>query len=205
MNEQLTSGQFIHSTADIEPKAQIGQRVCVWHYAHIREDALIGDGVSIGRGAYIGPGARIEAFAKIQNYAQLFEPVVVGRGAFIGPGAILTNDRKPRSVTPEGRVKGVSDWQPSGVTVDEGASVGAGAICVGPLTIGAWAMVGAGSVVTRDVRPYALVVGNPAKQIGWVGEDGHQLVRTSPHGMAWASETLKKTYLVNDSGKLEAT
>ena len=98
---------------------------------------------------------------------------------FIGPGVILTNDRNPRAVQVRGEIKGSTDWEKVGVEVFEGASIGSGAICIAPVKIGKWALVGAGSVVTKNVRDFALVVGNPARQVGWVGPSGVRLKQIS--------------------------
>ncbi len=114
---------------------------------------------------------------KIQNYALVYEPAVVGDGAFIGPAAVFTNDHFPRSVNPDGSVKSGHDWEPVGVTVLEGASIGARSVCVAPVTIGRWALVAAGATVIRDVPDFALVVGSPARRIGWVGRAGVPLVQ----------------------------
>jgi UDP-2-acetamido-3-amino-2,3-dideoxy-glucuronate N-acetyltransferase len=105
----------------------------------------------------------------------VYDPAAIGDGVFIGPGAILTNDRLPRAISPTGELKRADDWDPVGVTVETGASIGAGAVCVAPVRIGAWAMVAAGSVVVRDVPDHALVAGNPARQIGWVGRNGRRM------------------------------
>lgn len=153
----------------------VGLGTNVWEGAQIREGASIGAECVIGRGAYIGPGVNVGDRCKIQNNALVYDPAVIGDGVFIGPGAILTNDRLPRAITPSGELKRADDWDPVGVTVDTGASIGAGAICVAPVHIGAWAMVAAGSVVVRDVPDHALVAGNPARQIGWVGRDGRRM------------------------------
>jgi acetyltransferase-like isoleucine patch superfamily enzyme len=167
---------LVHETADVDATSAIGSGTKVWHLAQIRERAAIGDDCVIGRGAYVGPGVRIGDRVKIQNNALVYDPAVVGDGAFIGPGAILTNDRHPRSVAPDLQAKTADDWVEVAVTVGTGAAVGAGAVVVAGVTVGDWALVGAGAVVVRDVAPHALVVGNPARRVGWVGQHGVRLV-----------------------------
>ena len=166
----------ISDDAQVAGDASIGDGTQVWNLVQIRERAQIGAECIIGRGAYIGIGVRIGDRCKIQNNALVYDPAVIGDGVFIGPGAILTNDRLPRAISPSGELKQADDWDPVGVTIETGASIGAGAVCVAPVRIGAWAMVAAGSVVVRDVPDHALVAGNPARQIGWVGRDGQRMV-----------------------------
>lgn len=162
----------IHATADVAASAQIGEGSAIWHYAQVREDCVLGENVIIGRGAYVGNGVRIGANSKIQNYALVYEPALLEAGVFIGPGVILTNDEYPRAVNPDGSQKSGSDWDATGVTIREGASIGAGSICIAPVEIGAWALVAAGSTVTKNVPAFALVAGVPAKRIRWVGKAG---------------------------------
>ncbi len=166
----------VHTSADVSPAASVADSASIWHLAQVREDAVIGERVVVGRGAYIGTGVRIGDHSKVQNYALIYEPASVGAGVFIGPAVVFTNDRNPRAIEPDGRQKGASDWEAVGVIVLEGASIGARSVCVAPVTIGRWAMVGAGSVVTADVPDFALVVGVPSRQIGWVGRAGIPLV-----------------------------
>ena len=165
----------IADDAEVGDDVRIGDGTKVWNLAQIREGARIGSACIIGRGAHIGIGVRLGDRCKIQNNALVYDPAVIGDGVFIGPGAILTNDRLPRAISPLGELKRANDWDPVGVTVETGASIGAGAVCVAPVRIGAWAMVAAGSVVVRDVSDHALVAGNPARQIGWVGRDGRRM------------------------------
>lgn len=165
----------IANTADVAESATIGDGSRVWHLAQIREDATLGSNCTIGRGAYVGPAVRLGDNCKLQNYALVYEPARLSDGVFIGPAAVLTNDLHPRAITPEGVLKGSEDWVAVGVTVGKGASIGARAVCIAPVTIGEWATVAAGAVVTRDVPAYAVVVGVPARQMGWVGEAGHPL------------------------------
>lgn len=167
---------FIDKTADVDPSASVGDSSKVWHYAQIREKAVVGEGTVVGRGAYIGTAVTIGRNCKIQNYALIYEPAVLDNGVFIGPSVVLTNDQFPRAINPDGSLKSGSDWTPVGVTILEGASVGARAVCVAPLIIGRWATVAAGAVVTRDVPDFALVAGVPARRIGWMGKRGQPLV-----------------------------
>lgn len=162
----------IAAGADVDERASIGAGTLVWHLAQVREGATIGEQCVIGRGAYIGPGVKLGNKCKVQNHALVYEPAIVGDGAFIGPAVVFTNDYFPRAVTPDGELKSGEDWDAVGVVVREGASVGARAVCVAPVTIGRWAMVAAGSVVTKDVPDFALVAGVPARRIRWVGRAG---------------------------------
>lgn len=165
----------VQSTADVDDSASLGPRTRVWHLAQVREGAVLGADCNIGRGAYIGPDVVLGDGCKIQNYALVYEPARLGDGVFIGPAAVLTNDEFPRAVNPDGSPKSADDWSPVGVTVGRGASIGARAVCIAPVTIGEWALVAAGAVVTKNVPDFALVVGVPARRIGWVGRAGQPL------------------------------
>ncbi|WP_282944251.1 acyltransferase [Cellulomonas endometrii] len=164
--------------ADVDARATVGPGTRVWHLAQVREDAVVGTQCVIGRGAYVGPGVRVGDRCKIQNHALVYEPAVLEDGVFVGPAVVLTNDLLPRAVNPDGSLKTADDWHAVGVTVREGASVGARAVCVAPVVVGRWALVAAGSVVTRDVPDFALVVGSPARRVAWVGRTGERLVPT---------------------------
>jgi UDP-2-acetamido-3-amino-2,3-dideoxy-glucuronate N-acetyltransferase len=159
-------------SADVDARAAIGDGSYVWHLAQVREHAVVGRNCVVGRGAYVGTGVRVGDNCKIQNYALIYEPAVLEDGVFVGPAVVLTNDTFPRSVNPDGTLKHGADWQPVGVTLREGCSIGARAVCVAPVMIGRWATVAAGSVVTRDVPDFALVAGVPARRIKWVGRAG---------------------------------
>lgn len=172
---------MIEPSADVAPSAIVAPSARVWHLAQVREDAHIGEETIVGRGAYIGEGVRVGARCKIQNYALVYEPAHLEDGVFVGPAAVLTNDTFPRAVNPDGTSKSAHDWEPVGVTLKRGSSVGARAVCVAPVTIGEWATVAAGSVVTRDVPAYALVAGVPARRIKWVGRSGFPLEETGPN------------------------
>lgn len=179
----------ISSSADVDPRASVGERTKVWHLAQVREHATIGTDCIISRGAYIGPGVSMGDRCKVQNLALVYEPAIVEDGAFIGPAVVFTNDYLPRAVTPAGDLKSADDWHSQGVTVREGASVGARAVCVAPVTIGRWAMVAAGAVVTRDVPDFALVAGVPARPVGWVGRAGQRLQATADPSVLVCPET----------------
>jgi len=165
----------IVDSADVSPEATIGDGSSVWHLAQVREHATLGENCVIGRGAYIGEGVTLGDNCKVQNYALVYEPAKLADGVFIGPAVVLTNDHFPRAINEDGTVKSASDWEQVGVTLETGASVGARSVCVAPVTIGAWSMVAAGAVVTKDVKPYELVAGVPAKHLGWVGKAGAKL------------------------------
>jgi UDP-2-acetamido-3-amino-2,3-dideoxy-glucuronate N-acetyltransferase len=163
-------------SADVDDRVKIGAGTTVWHLAQIRADAEVGADCVIGRGAYVGPGVIIGNNVKLQNYALVYEPAKLADGVFIGPAAVLTNDTYPRAVTPEGRLKTGADWTAVGVVIGEGAAIGARAVCVAPVVVGRWALVAAGAVVVSDVPDFALVVGVPARRVGWVGRAGVRLV-----------------------------
>ena len=162
----------IAATADVDASATIGDGSKIWHLSQIRDGVVLGENCIVSRGAYIGSGVKIGNNCKIQNYALVYEPAVLGDGVFIGPAVVLTNDHYPRAINPDMSLKSGSDWDAVGVTIGDGASIGAQSVCVAPVTIGAWALVAAGSVVVKDVPEFALVAGSPAKRIRWVGRAG---------------------------------
>jgi acetyltransferase-like isoleucine patch superfamily enzyme len=158
--------------AEVEVGATIGAGSKIWQGAAVRAGARVGRDCVVGRGVYIGPGVVMGDRCKIQNAALVYEPAVLADGVFIGPAVVLTNDSYPRAVTVDDELKTPEDWQAVGVVIRHGASIGARAVCVAPVTIGAWATVAAGAVVVKDVPDYALVAGVPSRRIGWVGPAG---------------------------------
>ncbi|ABL83706.1 MULTISPECIES: acyltransferase [unclassified Nocardioides] len=186
----------IVDSADVHVSAKVGDGATIWHLAQVREGAVVGPGCVIGRGAYVGTGVRMGANCKVQNYALVYEPARLADGVFIGPAAVLTNDTYPRAVTPDGDLKSAADWEPAGVTIERGASIGARVVCVAPVTIGEWATVAAGAVVTKDVPAFALVAGVPARRIGWVGRSGRPL---QPDGEGvWVCPDTDEHFIEND-------
>ncbi len=166
----------VHPTADIEPDVSIGPGTTIWNRAQVRSGARIGAECIVGRDAFIDVGVVIGDRVKIQNAALIYHGVTVDDGVFIGPNAILTNDRFPRSITAGGDLARGDDWVVSPIRLRTGASIGAGAVVVAGLDVGRFATVGAGAVVTRDVPDHALVVGNPARRLGWVCACGQRLL-----------------------------
>jgi UDP-2-acetamido-3-amino-2,3-dideoxy-glucuronate N-acetyltransferase len=156
----------VHPTAEVAPSAEIGRGTRVWNQAQVRERARIGPDCVIGKNVYVDVDVVIGARVKVQNNASLFRGVTIEDGVFIGPHVCFTNDRQPRAVNRDGSPKTDADWELSPTTVRAGASIGAGATVLPGLTIGRWAMIGAGSLVTADVADHELVAGNPARRMG---------------------------------------
>jgi acetyltransferase-like isoleucine patch superfamily enzyme len=155
---------FIHATADVNEQAEIGNNTKIWNFAQVREYAKIGENCIVSKNAYIDTGVIIGDNVKIQNNVNVYKGVTIEDDVFLGPSMTFTNDKNPRAVNP--------DWEITKTIVKKGASIGANATIVCGITIGEYAMVGAGAVVTKDVLPYTLVVGNPAKPIGFVCKCG---------------------------------
>jgi len=165
----------VHGTADLESSVSVGAGTSVWHRAQIRSGARIGAECTIGRDTFSDENVVIGNRVKIQNGALIYHGVTIEDGVFIGPGAILTNDRFPRAVTTTGDLVGVDAWEVSPIVLHYGCSIGAGAVVVAGVDVARYAMAGAGAVVTHSVPEYALVVGNPARRIGWVCACGARL------------------------------
>jgi len=165
----------IEESADVDSRATIGDGTVIWHLAQIRESAEIGEECIIGRGAYIDQGVKLGNNCKVQNYALVYAPAVLEEGVFVGPAAVFTNDRFPRAVNTDGTLKSSEDWETQTTLIRYGAAIGARSVLITGVTVGRWAMVAAGAVVTKDVPDFALVGGTPARILGWVDENGTRI------------------------------
>jgi UDP-2-acetamido-3-amino-2,3-dideoxy-glucuronate N-acetyltransferase len=162
----------IHPNAEVSPDAEIGDGSIIWRNVQIREQTRLGWNCIVGQSAYIDFAVVIGDNVKIQNNASLYHGLELEDGVFVGPHVIFTNDRIPRAINPDGSLKSADDWIVGRTRVCYGAAVGAGAVIVTGVTIGRWAMIGSGAVVTKDVPDHALVVGSPARILGYVSAKG---------------------------------
>ncbi len=176
------SSAWVHPSAVVEEGAEIGAGARVWHFCQVRSGARVGAETILGKNVFIDAGVRIGTRVKIQNNVSVYQGVEVEDGVFIGPHVCFTNDLFPRAISPDGSLKSARDWKVSSTRVRRGASIGANSTVVAGVTIGEWALVGAGAVVTRDVPPYALVLGNPARIRGVVAPTGEVVSRTYSSG-----------------------
>lgn len=167
-------GVYIHPTAEVSPKAKLGSNVKVWNHAQVRENSELGDNTIIGKDVYVDEGVKIGKNVKIGNGASVFHGVEIEDGVQIAPHVCFTNDKVPRAINPDGSPKGANDWIVGKTKVKYGASIGSNSVIL-PVTIGKWALIGSGSVVTKDVPDYGLVYGNPARLIGHVCKCGKRL------------------------------
>lgn len=159
---------FAHPTAVIDEGALIGAGTKIWHFSHLMPGCELGGSCNIGQNVVISPGVKLGRNVKVQNNVSIYTGVICADDVFLGPSCVFTNVINPRSA-----VNRRGDYQET--HVGQGASIGANATIVCGNAIGAYALIGAGAVVTKEVPAYALLVGNPARQIGWVGEYGHRL------------------------------
>ena len=165
----------IHPTAEVSDAAIIGDGTSIWQHVQVREDVIIGQDCIIGMGVYIDPGVRLGSRIKIQNYVSVYRGVTLEDGVFIGPHVCFTNDLRPRAINPNGTLKDIDDWRLTSTLVAYGTAIGANSTIRCGVTIGRWAMIGAGSVVTKDVPDYGLALGNPARLRGFVCPCGSSL------------------------------
>lgn len=167
---------MIHPSAEVSPHAEIGEDTRIWNNAQVRERAQIGRSCIIGKDCYIDAGVQIGNNVKIQNGVYVYHGVTIEDGVFVGPRVCFTNDLNPRAINPDGSLKSESDWQVGPIQICYGASLGAGAIILPNITIGRFALVGAGAVVSRSVPDHGLVFGNPARLHGFVCRCAKRLI-----------------------------
>lgn len=172
---------FAHETAVIDAGCQIGEGTKIWHFSHIMSNCSIGQQCSIGQNVVISPEVSIGNRVKIQNNVSVYTGVICEDDVFLGPSAVFTNVINPRSAI-------VRKNEYKKTLVQKGATIGANATIVCGITIGKYAFIGAGAVVTKNIPDYALVVGNPARQTGWMSEYGHKL-KFTPEGLAVCPES----------------
>jgi UDP-2-acetamido-3-amino-2,3-dideoxy-glucuronate N-acetyltransferase len=189
---------YIAPSAVIDPNVQIEGNVWIWHFSHVRSGSKLTENVSIGEHCYVGPNTLVGRGSKIQNGVQLHDTTIIEEGVFIGPNSIITNDRKPRAMSKSGDRFGNGEWKKEETRICRGASIGANSVIVAPALIGEWAMIGAGSVVTRDIPSHALFAGNPARFRYWIGFKGERLIAESSNwlspltGELFSSDNLTK-------------
>ena len=158
----------IHETAIIDQGAQIGSGSCVWHWVHVCSGAQIGQNVSLGQNVFVGNNVKISDNCKVQNNVSVYDNVTLEKGVFCGPSMVFTNVYNPRSL-----IERKDEYRDT--HIGKGATLGANCTVICGVNIGAFAFIGAGAVITKDVKPHALMVGVPARQIGWMSEFGEQL------------------------------
>jgi UDP-2-acetamido-3-amino-2,3-dideoxy-glucuronate N-acetyltransferase len=182
---------FAHQTAVIDEGCEIGEGVKIWHFSHVMSRAKIGDGCNIGQNVVISPGVVLGKNVKVQNNVSIYEGVICEDDVFLGPSMVFTNVTNPRSAI-------VRRHQYAKTLVRKGATIGANATIICGNEIGEYAFIGAGAVVTKPVAAYALLVGNPAKQVGWMSQYGHRL-HFNGNGRAICEESKEEYILENNS------
>jgi UDP-2-acetamido-3-amino-2,3-dideoxy-glucuronate N-acetyltransferase len=182
---------FAHPTAVIDEGCEIGEGVKIWHFSHVMPGSKIGEGCNIGQNVVISPGVALGKNVKVQNNVSIYEGVICEDDVFLGPSMVFTNVINPRSAI-------IRKHQYAKTLVKKGATIGANATVICGNEIGEYAFIGAGAVVTKPVPAYALVVGNPAKQIGWMSRFGHRL-NFNGKGKAICEESKEEYILENNS------
>ena len=166
---------FAHKSAIIEDGVSLGEGTKIWHFAQIRKGTKIGANCVIGKGVFIDFESEIGANVKIQNHAIIYHKAIIEDGVFIGPNVCFTNDKIPRAINPDGTLKNPTDWHISTIRINKGASIGGHSVILPGVTIGEFALAGSGSVITKDVPPFTLVYGNPARIKGFVCRCGRKI------------------------------
>lgn len=182
---------FAHETAVIDDGCVIGEGTKIWHFSHVMGDCTIGERCNLGQNVVVSPNVTLGTNVKVQNNVSIYTGVICEDDVFLGPSMVFTNVINPRSAVNR-------RGQYAQTLVEKGASIGANATIICGNNIGKYALIGAGSVVTRDIKPYALIVGNPGKQIGWVSEYGHRL-NFDESGFAVCEESGQEYKFENDN------
>jgi UDP-2-acetamido-3-amino-2,3-dideoxy-glucuronate N-acetyltransferase len=181
---------FAHETAVIDDGCKIGTGTKIWHFSHIMTGSEIGENCNIGQNVVISPGVKLGCNVKVQNNVSIYTGVTCEDDVFLGPSVVFTNVINPRSAINRKNQYGST-------SVEKGASIGANATIICGIKIGKYSFVGAGAVVTKDVKPFALVMGNPARHTGWMSEYGHKLIFNN-EGIATCSESGDRYRLENN-------
>lgn len=171
---------FVHATAVVDPEAELGAGVRIWHFCHVMKRAVLGEGSQLGQGCFVGEGVRIGARVRVQNNVSLYEGVELEDDVFVGPSVVFTNVLNPRAHVSRRR-------EFRRTLVRTGASLGANATILPGVTLGSYCMIGAGSVVLSDVRAFAVVVGSPAREVGWMSRHGERLEFAHGHAVCPAT------------------
>jgi UDP-2-acetamido-3-amino-2,3-dideoxy-glucuronate N-acetyltransferase len=187
-------GYFAHETAVIDEGCQIGDGTKIWHFSHVMPNCVIGERCNLGQNVVVSPGVTLGTNVKVQNNVSIYTGVICEDDVFLGPSCVFTNIINPRSAV-------IRKDQYVKTIVRKGASIGANATIVCGNNIGEYALIGAGAVITKEIQPYALVVGNPSKQIGWVSQYGHRL-EFDANGVAICKESHQKYKFENGQVKL---
>jgi UDP-2-acetamido-3-amino-2,3-dideoxy-glucuronate N-acetyltransferase len=180
----------VHPSSVVSERAVIGDGTQIWLFCQVRENVRIGQGCILGKSVYVDPDVTIGDHCKIQNNVSIYTGVTIEDGVFVGPHVCFTNDKVPRAVNPDLSLKGADDWQIDKTLVKTGAALGANATIVCGVTVGRWAMVGSGAVVTKDVPDHALVLGNPARLVGWVCSCGKRIAFEGNRALCGCGRTL---------------
>ena len=190
MNSMNKKNYYAHETSVIDDNCSIGEGTKIWHFSHIMSNCKIGEKCSLGQNVVVSPDVILGNNVKVQNNVSIYTGVICEDDVFLGPSMVFTNVINPRSAI-------IRRDEFKKTLVKKGASIGANATIICGNTIGEYSLIGAGSVVTKEIQPYALVVGNPSKQIGWVSEYGHRLV-FDESGIAICPESKEKYQLTNN-------
>lgn len=193
MNKKIKSRVYIHPTAYLETGVQIGEGTKIWHEVHVRRGVQIGRYCNFGKGAYIDIDVRIGDRVKVQNYACVYKNCVIADDVFIGPHVIITNDLYPRAATVSGRLKRKRDWVSGTTLIKKGAAIGAASVILPDIKIGEYSMIGAGAVVTNNVLPHTVMVGNPATITGYICSCGKVTQRQKPRRLPFTCDICRNT------------